>query len=888
MESMIARLNQSCPDKDAECTKNRGPYPLRNRLKTRNHNDPSIAWLDAWATVADVLTFYQERVANEGFLATAVQERSLHEISSLVGYLPRPGLSSSVMLAFEVEKPVPAANGVTYPLNLPRGGVLIPAGTAVESTPAPGSNDESQTFETSDDFVGFEHWNAIKIRTTRPQRIDNDTIDSLNKLYLKGTGLGLKINDFVFVNLPNRPAPVSYAIQKITEDQDSQVTRIDFRGSAGTVAPLLTSQAEPSNDAGFELCQSQRVDDLSVKPEVFLMRSQCNVFGWNMPPKSSIADSDVNRLVRKVTGVTYSPPNTARVLWWTITVFDKDIFLADLKLKITNSIKRFFRKLRINLADGTGESANKIFLDGEFSGIRKDDYIAIRTNVGANGAILSPYKVTDVNIHPRASYQLRGNCTEVILNMPWWPGGTPTDASILAIQSARVYCEAQTLELAEEPLPASIDASETTLELDGMIEGLFVGQQVAIQGKRASSSTSNGHGELATISRIRHVIRSALFGDRYVTEITVLGVTDLAYIRSSVRLMANIVEATHGKTVYESVGDGDGFREFLKHQLTASPVSQLPIPRLPGSQNEIKVFVEDVRWPEISDFVDIGPTKRAFVAKRDFMQRTKLVFGDGADGARPPTGIEIIKSRYRTGLGVRGNVASGRIDQVAGSTLGVKSVINPMDATGGEDADGSRLTRTRAPLSVTVFDRLVSISDYECFALKFAGIGKAKASFGGNQITLTIAANHPGEIASSSKLFLNLSQALKHYGEDQVAITLTDRELLYLAIHAKVQIKALYQWQVVQRQIRNALLKHFSYEHAGFGGTLYAAEALQVIQSIEGVTYAELPTFVSVTSGSTLVPPPPSPIATDVTTSNNSLCYLSSDFENLFVVEQLP
>ena len=33
-------------------------------LRTRRGDDPSIAILDAWATVADVLTFYQERIAN--------------------------------------------------------------------------------------------------------------------------------------------------------------------------------------------------------------------------------------------------------------------------------------------------------------------------------------------------------------------------------------------------------------------------------------------------------------------------------------------------------------------------------------------------------------------------------------------------------------------------------------------------------------------------------------------------------------------------------------------------------------------------------------------------------------------------------------------------------
>src|SRR5262249_16846039 len=41
-------------------------YPALRALKTRERSDPAIALLDAWATVADVLTFYQERIANEG------------------------------------------------------------------------------------------------------------------------------------------------------------------------------------------------------------------------------------------------------------------------------------------------------------------------------------------------------------------------------------------------------------------------------------------------------------------------------------------------------------------------------------------------------------------------------------------------------------------------------------------------------------------------------------------------------------------------------------------------------------------------------------------------------------------------------------------------------
>src|SRR5690606_13931442 len=94
-----------------------GRRPLK-RLATREPGDPAIALLDAWATVGDVLTFYQERIANEGYLLTATERRSVLELARLVGYELRPGVAASVHLAFSLDK--------NYDIE-------IPAGTAARS-----------------------------------------------------------------------------------------------------------------------------------------------------------------------------------------------------------------------------------------------------------------------------------------------------------------------------------------------------------------------------------------------------------------------------------------------------------------------------------------------------------------------------------------------------------------------------------------------------------------------------------------------------------------------------------------------------------------------------------------------------------------------------------
>ena len=65
---------------------------MLGRLKTRDDDDFTMGLLDAVACAADVLSFYQERIANESFLRTATERVSLQEMAKLIGYRLRPGL----------------------------------------------------------------------------------------------------------------------------------------------------------------------------------------------------------------------------------------------------------------------------------------------------------------------------------------------------------------------------------------------------------------------------------------------------------------------------------------------------------------------------------------------------------------------------------------------------------------------------------------------------------------------------------------------------------------------------------------------------------------------------------------------------------------------------
>src|SRR5262245_52699311 len=78
--------------------------PALAALQTRSDDDAAITLLDMWATVADVLTFYQERISNEGYLRTARLRDSILRMARLLDYHLRPGLAATTFLAFTLDK----------------------------------------------------------------------------------------------------------------------------------------------------------------------------------------------------------------------------------------------------------------------------------------------------------------------------------------------------------------------------------------------------------------------------------------------------------------------------------------------------------------------------------------------------------------------------------------------------------------------------------------------------------------------------------------------------------------------------------------------------------------------------------------------------------------
>jgi hypothetical protein len=206
LETMKARLSSS-------------DYLSLRGLKTRLQSDPSIAFLDAWATVADVLTFYQERIANEGYLRTATERRSILEMAHLIGYSLRPGLASSVWLAVELD--------TGYDIK------LQPYEIKAQSLPGPG--EMPQTFENIEPIEVRHAWNELKPRLNQPQTIEtitsgNDLTPAQPRIYVKGVNTNLKKNDVILITVFNQPYQNEiYRVAEVDPDPLRDRTRVTFQ-----------------------------------------------------------------------------------------------------------------------------------------------------------------------------------------------------------------------------------------------------------------------------------------------------------------------------------------------------------------------------------------------------------------------------------------------------------------------------------------------------------------------------------------------------------------------------------------------------------------------------------------------------------------------------------
>jgi predicted phage baseplate assembly protein len=802
--------------------------PALRDLTSRNDNDFTIALLDSWSVVSDVLTFYQERIANESYLRTATERLSILELARLIDYKLRPGVAAGTYLSFKLDDlPGALTAGVITGqggLNLPP--VLISTGTKVQSIPGP--NETPQTFETIEQIYARAEWNALKPKLTQPQAPDKNA----KRIVFKGLSNDLKVGDVLYIN-----SPQNFGLRRILNinlDINSQTTWADLdnqpampvyvqpnpvaNGSINDfpdkvslddgivqsivgkiwekedLTALIKTQSWQTADFLLAINQVKKQPAASNDNGVYVFRKRVPVFGYNAVKQASY-DEETTR--RKFLSSRTTVPATPNWVEWPLDA----------------------------------ESQKNIFLDNSYDGVLPKSFVAVQD---PNQAIedLQAIHVGKVIQRSRTAYGLSAKTTllQFDSDINWYD---PNATDISALRNLAVYVQSEKLELVESPIDEAVTGDR--LELQTLDLNLSKGQVVLLTGTR-SDLPGAVNTEPLTIADI--IIENGL------TFLVFEKAIKYKYVRSTVFINANVAKATNGESVSEVLGSGDTSKAFQKFSLKQTPLTYITSGSADGVKSTLEIRVNDILWDETDSFIEHKANDRVYVTQLNDDATTTVIFGNGINGSRVPRGQNNIKANYRRGIGLGGLVKANQLSQLITRPLGVKEVTNMMAPTGAADAEKIEDARANATLTIRSLGRLVSLKDYEDFARAFPGIDKALATwtwFGQKRgICVTVAGSNGTIVDEDNQVYDPLTSALRNSGDPNVPAFIISYKPVFFRLEAKVQIDPAYIVQNVLNAVDAALRDRFSFKNRQLGQLVSQSEAITTIQQVDGVVAVDL------------------------------------------------
>lgn len=899
LRRMLARIpTQSIPDGP-----NEGDQPLA-KLTTRSGDDAAIAFLDAWAVVCDVLTFYQERIANEGYLRTALERRSVLELARSIGYELNPGVAAGTSLAFSLDEAPGAPEQIT-----------IDKGIKVLSVP--GQNEKAQTFETVEQVEANVAWNSMKPRQTVSQEIKL----GLKALYLEGIDTQLQKGDALLLVGDHR-------------EKFGGSERWDFR-----ILKSVTAYPEEGytyvtweEGLGHKKPPVQPADN----PKVYAFRQRAALFGHNAPDwrampvnvkqayKSGVKEDDpstwgtnwpdfeIKTVSRNMIDLDAQYPKvlvgswvalvkpsyielykalevdfdsrtdyslTSKVTrlkldsrehlsWFELrdtVVFAQSEALELAEKPMTAPICR--EQITLNSAVLGLEAGRSLIVSGKRARVKVGSSakgLALKSTDGAQTAALKPGDKPWLMKPP--STDARGRVTWQLMDRDEFDGSlviAPLDFQVTKVVGVGANEVVSEIKLLEAGLLVSSDESRCYPLEEGELLEVLEAPTVDTEGrvqwqirKEIEEKKVTGYVEIEPahltvipaeedddlVSELV-AIKKVEEGQQHTT-ITLSSEMKNCYDRETAKVYGNVADSTHGETINEVLGSGVGSKANQSFTLKKPPLTYVSSPTPSGAKSTLELRVNDVLWEQKTSLYGLTLRDQNYIVRIDDDDNVRVTFGNGIQGTRLPSGTENIKAIYRSGIGLEGEVSANSLTVLQTRPLGVREVTNPLPASGAAAPETRDKARANAPLTVLTLDRIVSVQDYEDFARSYAGIGKAKAAVlwdGENRLVhISIASASGKEVTSSSNLYKNLGAAIEKARDPSMQVRIASFQLLYFNLVAKVMVDARYLPEEVKEDVEEALETAFAFEKRSLGQPVTAAEVIKTIQAVAGVVAVDL------------------------------------------------
>lgn len=274
------------------------------------------------------------------------------------------------------------------------------------------------------------------------------------------------------------------------------------------------------------------------------------------------------------------------------------------------------------------------------------------------------------------------------------------------------------------------------------------------------------------------------------------------------------------------------------------------------------------RWEARRDLLGSRPDDPHFVVETESDGSGRLRFGDGRNGLRPGAGARFTAT-YRIGSGPAGNIGADALAHVATGIGGIRSVRNPLAATGGIAPESIEATRVAAPEAFRTQERAVTPEDYATIARRHPDVQRAAATFrwNGHGHTVFVTVDRFGAAPVTAAFEAELIGFLEPYRMAGYDLEIDEPRYVPVEIAMLVCVKRDHFRPDVRRVVLDTLSERrlpdgrsglFHPDRLTFDQDIWLSPIIAAVQAIDGVE------SVTVTVFGRQGDPDPAPLASGI------------------------
>ncbi|WDP91214.1 MAG: hypothetical protein HUN04_16535 [Desulfobacter sp.] len=307
-------------------------------------------------------------------------------------------------------------------------------------------------------------------------------------------------------------------------------------------------------------------------------------------------------------------------------------------------------------------------------------------------------------------------------------------------------------------------------------------------------------------------------------------------------IYANLVTAGHGETRPEKIlGSGNAALSGQQFPLKAKEISFVPDPSMPpGVRADIEIKVNGRIWQQRPDLNASSPEDHHFRVVTGEQGEARILFGDGKNGRRLPTGTNNVRATVRTGNGPGGNLPPGALARAVTPHPLVEGFTQPAPASGGNRPPDAISLKAATGRWLVSMGRAVSLNDFSRLAAEHASVWQARAfrkapGYGRKEriaVTLVPARGAPLTAGLKEQLTARLSRAAL----PGVSIEILGFRSLNPKISISIQVReTAFEPERVKSQVAAAVAEAFCLKNRALGTPFHRSDLFKIVEAVTGV-----------------------------------------------------